>query len=231
MPTSSRYDRTVVNAVAQQGGTLGTKMITFQLNWVQQYAVDVTLDPDTARPSLILSNDGKRVSHGDLKKNLLDNPDRFSYCVCVLGKQSFSSGRCYFEVQVKGKTDWGFGVAQESVNRKGDLIACPPHGYYTISLRNGNEYTTGSVPSIRLCPQPGPERVGVFVDYHQGLDSLYNVEPGPLIYSFIGCCFTEKLYPFFSPCKNEGGKNSGPLVISPVNPTTVDFVGFGDIAP
>uniref|UniRef100_A0A3Q4GX95 RING-type domain-containing protein n=1 Tax=Neolamprologus brichardi TaxID=32507 RepID=A0A3Q4GX95_NEOBR len=63
--------------------------------------VDVTLDPDTANSKLILSDDRKQVHHGDVKKKLPDNPERISYCVNVLGKQSFSSGRFYFEVQVK----------------------------------------------------------------------------------------------------------------------------------
>ncbi|CAL8389313.1 unnamed protein product [Boreogadus saida] len=34
-------------------------------------------------------------------------------------KQSFSSGRFYFEVQVKDKTQWRLGVARVSINRKG----------------------------------------------------------------------------------------------------------------
>ncbi|CAI5678907.1 unnamed protein product [Oreochromis niloticus] len=89
-----------------------------ELKRVQQYAVDVTLDPDTAHPKLN-SDDGKQVKYGDVRKKLPDNPERFSYCVCVLGEQSFSSGRFYFEVQVKGKTDWDLGVATESINRKG----------------------------------------------------------------------------------------------------------------
>lgn len=71
-----------------------------ELKRVQQYTVDVTLDPDTANPYLILSADGKRVSCGDVKKSLPDNPERLSSCA-VLGVQSFSSGRFYYEVQVK----------------------------------------------------------------------------------------------------------------------------------
>ncbi|XP_060730889.1 butyrophilin subfamily 1 member A1-like [Tachysurus vachellii] len=78
----------------------------------KQYAVDVTLDPDSSNPYLILSADGKQVTCGDTRQNLPDTPQRFKYCPCVLGKQSFSSGRFYYEVQVKGKTDWTLGVIQ-----------------------------------------------------------------------------------------------------------------------
>ncbi|XP_042255093.1 E3 ubiquitin-protein ligase TRIM21-like [Thunnus maccoyii] len=189
----------------------------FTVAEVQQYAVDVTLDPDTAHPKLILSDDGKQVNHGDVKKNLPDNPERFSFCANVLGKQSFSSGRFYFEVQVKGKTDWDLGVARESINRKGDIILSPRKGYWTIALRNGNEYSACNDPPVRLSLKSQPQKVGVFVDYEEGLVSFYDVDAAALIYSFTGCSFTEKLYPYFSPRPNYGGKNSAPLIICPVN--------------
>uniref|UniRef100_A0A8C9XJB0 Uncharacterized protein n=1 Tax=Sander lucioperca TaxID=283035 RepID=A0A8C9XJB0_SANLU len=194
------YEGTVVKAVAQLEETLSKemkKLLESELKRVQQYAVDVTLDPDTAHPELILSDDGKQVNHGDVRKNLPDNPERFSKSVCVLGKQSFSSGRFYFEVQVKGKTEWTLGVARESINRKRSITLSPQNGYWTIWLRNGNEYKALAGP---------PE----------GLVSFYDVDAAALIYSFTGCSFTEKLFPYFSPCNNDGGKNSSPLIISPV---------------
>ncbi|XP_074489693.1 E3 ubiquitin-protein ligase TRIM21-like [Sebastes fasciatus] len=190
-----------------------------QLKKVQQSSVDVTLDPDTAYPKLILSNDGKQIKHGDVKKNLPDNPERFVTCPCVLAKQSFSSGRFYYEVQVKGKTTWDLGVARESINRKGRIELSPEDGYWTMCLRNKKEYNVCTNPSVCLSLKSQPEKVGVFVDYEEGLVSFYDVDAAALIYSFTGCSFTEKLYPFFGPSPNCGGKNSAPLIISPVNHT------------
>ncbi|XDV46584.1 hypothetical protein PO909_014457, partial [Leuciscus waleckii] len=63
-----------------------------------------------------------------------------------------------------------------------------------------------------------PEKVGVFVDYEEGLIYFYDVESRSHIYSFTGQTFTEKLYPYFNPCDNDKGKNSNPLIITPVSP-------------
>ncbi|XP_039664230.1 E3 ubiquitin-protein ligase TRIM21-like [Perca fluviatilis] len=216
-PTS--YEGTVVRAVAQLEETLSKKMkklVKAELKRVQQYAVDVTLDPDTAHPDLNLSDDGKQVNHGDVKKNLPDNPERFSYCACVLGEQSFSSGRFYFEVQVKGKTEWDLGVARESINRKGNITLNPEDGFWIIWMTNENEYEALDAPPVLLSLKSRPQKVGVFVDYEEGLVSFYDVDAAAFIYSFTGCSFTEKLFPYFSPDCNDGGKNSAPLIISPV---------------
>ncbi|XP_005953325.1 E3 ubiquitin-protein ligase TRIM21-like [Haplochromis burtoni] len=217
------YEGTVVRAVAQLEETIRKhmkkKLFEAELKRVQQYAVDVTLDPDTAYPALILSDDGKQVHCGDVKKNLPDNPERFSDYIMVLGEQSFSSGRFYFEVQVKGKTEWDLGVARESINRKREITVSPENGFWTVRLRYGNEYKARTGPSVPLWLQPGPEKVGVFVDYEEGLVSFYDVGAAALIYSFTGCSFTHKLHPYFSPCGSDGGKNSAPLIICPVNQT------------
>ncbi|XP_035772247.1 E3 ubiquitin-protein ligase TRIM21-like [Neolamprologus brichardi] len=218
------YEGTVGRAVDQLEETI-RKLVKkklcegVQLKKVQQYAVDVTLDPDTANSWLILSDDGKQVYCGDEGKKFSDNPERFSDSPCVLGEQGFSSGRFYFEVQVKGKTDWTLGVARESINRKGKIPLRPQDGFWTVWLRNRNKYSACASPPVPLCLQPGPEKVGVFVDYEEGLVSFYDVGAAALIYSFTGCSFTHKLHPYFCPCHNDGGKNSAPLIICPVNQT------------
>ncbi|XP_047431897.1 zinc-binding protein A33-like [Mugil cephalus] len=213
------YEGTVVRAVTQLEETLSKEKKKAELKRVQQYAVDVTLDPDTAHPELILSDDRKQVHCGDVRKNLPDNPERFSHCHNVLGKKSFSSGRVYFEVHVKGKTDWTVGVARESINRKGKVTLSPENGLWTIWLRNRNEYKALSGPPVCLSLGSCLEKVGVFVDYEEGLVSFHDVDTAALIYSFTGCYFTDKLYPYFNPCLNDGGKNSAPLIICPVNQT------------
>ncbi|XP_073677739.1 E3 ubiquitin-protein ligase TRIM39-like [Garra rufa] len=210
---------TLRGALTQLQDTLNKKLShpATELKWMQQYAVDVTLDPDTAYPKLILSDDGKQVRCGDIKQKLSDNPKRFDRYTNVLGKEGFSSRRFYFEVQVKGKTKWDLGVARESIDRKGENTLCPDNGFWTVWLRNGNEYSGKNNTSVSLSLRVKPQRVGVFVDYEEGLVSFYDVESSSHIYSFTGQSFTDKLYPFFSPCNNDEGKNSSPLVIMPVS--------------
>uniref|UniRef100_A0A668AFE7 Uncharacterized protein n=1 Tax=Myripristis murdjan TaxID=586833 RepID=A0A668AFE7_9TELE len=218
----SSYEGSVSRAVAQLEETLSKemkKLLEAELKRVQHFEVDVTLDPDTANPKLILSDDGKQVKHGDVRKNLPDNPERFSSCPCVLGKQSFSSGRFYYEVQVKGKTKWNLGVASGLIERKENIPLRPKNGFWTIWLRNKNEYEALADSDVCLSLKSPPQKVGVFVDYEEGLVSFYDVDAAALIYSFTDCGFTEKLLPYFSPCVNAGGENSAPLIICPVNHT------------
>ncbi|KAM6961554.1 uncharacterized protein LKV04_020570 [Tautogolabrus adspersus] len=188
-----------------------------ELKTVQQFAVDVTLDPETAHRELILSNDGKQISHASVKQMFSDSSKRFLCNFCVVGKQSFSSGRFYYEVQVGGKTDWLLGVVRESINRKTPLTFSSKKGLCTVWLNDGNEFVAYADHQIHLRLKSKPQKVGVFVDYEEGLVSFYDVDAPALIYSFTGCNFTEKLYPIFNPRNNNGGRNSTPLIICPVN--------------
>uniref|UniRef100_A0A3P9C0Z3 Uncharacterized protein n=1 Tax=Maylandia zebra TaxID=106582 RepID=A0A3P9C0Z3_9CICH len=140
---------------------------------------------------------------------------RFSKFVCVLGKQSFSSGRFYFEVQIKYMTKWILGVVRESVNRKEAITPSPDEGYWTVA-EHKNICVALDKPQVCLSLQSVPEKVGVFVDYEEGLVSFHNVDHATLIYSFTGCSFMEKLCPLFYPGVNDDGKNSGRLIICPV---------------
>lgn len=210
------YEGTIVKAVSELDTQLHPliKMVA-ELKRVQQYALDVTLDPDSAHPNLIVSYDKKQVYDSNMR-NVPGGPDRFSVSHFVLGEDIFDSGRYYFQVQVKGKTAWTLGVAEESINRKISINLTPQNGFWTISLRNNNQYKANDGPSIVLSLESAPENIGVFVDYDEDIVSFYDVDTAALIWSFTDCNFTENLFPFFGPCSNKDGTNPAPLIINTV---------------
>uniref|UniRef100_A0A8C5ACL1 E3 ubiquitin-protein ligase TRIM39-like n=1 Tax=Gadus morhua TaxID=8049 RepID=A0A8C5ACL1_GADMO len=157
------------------------KLSDAELKRVQQYEVDVTLDPDTAHPTLILSEDGKQVHDGG----------------------SFSSGRFYFEVQVKEKTVWWLGVVRESIDRKG-LTALTPETGHWILLYYQDVLVFKDKPDVRLPLRAEIQKVGVFVDYDEGVVSFYDVEARVHLYSATGCIFSEPLYPLLCPGFHKG---------------------------
>ncbi|KAJ0064191.1 hypothetical protein NL108_001497 [Boleophthalmus pectinirostris] len=135
-------------AVSELKKTLNTEMEKFfkaELEKAQEFAVEVSLDPDTAQPKLVLSKDLKQVHFRDQRQTLPDNPERFSCWFCVLGKQTFSSGKFYFKVHVKRKTAWKLGVAKESVDRKDTNPQTVQKGYWLLRMYS-DQYETSEDP-------------------------------------------------------------------------------------
>ncbi|MGH0129174.1 UNVERIFIED_CONTAM: hypothetical protein FKN15_037614 [Acipenser sinensis] len=175
-------------------------------------AVDVTLDPDTIHPKLILTEDGKQVRPGDKRQPLPDNPKRFDHYVYALGKEGFTSRRHYWEVKVGERISWRLGVTRESSQRKGYFSVNPQQGFWTV-LRD-DERNLFSAVTDPLTPLPKnlkPRKLGVYLDYEGGQLSFYNVETRSLIFTFTDT-FTEKLYPLICPGYSDG-KNAAPLII------------------
>ncbi|XP_008277909.1 E3 ubiquitin-protein ligase TRIM39-like [Stegastes partitus] len=188
-----------------------------EMTMMQKYAVDVVLDPDTAHPNIVLSADGKQAGRGELLHIVPDYPQRFDPVICVLSKKGFLSGRVYFQVAVGQKTFWDLGVVKESVNRKGMITSKPENGFWTVRLRNGNEYRALDSPSVVISLKEKPQTVGVFMDYEEGTVSFFDVENRVHIYTFTSCLFSERVFPFLSPGVCDEGKNTSPLIITAAN--------------
>ncbi len=174
--------------------------------------MNVILDADTAHRRLIVSDDGKQVKYGNTER-VERGKDRFDGYLGVVGKEGFSSGCFYFEVQVKGQTKWDLGVARKSSYREGaiDLTLSPERGYWIVRRRY-EEYQARDSSAYSLSLSVDPQRVGVFVNYENGLVSFYDVESSSHIYTYTNQSFNEKLYPFVCLGYNSN-KNSTPLII------------------
>ncbi|XP_072568333.1 erythroid membrane-associated protein-like isoform X1 [Paramormyrops kingsleyae] len=164
-------------------------------NWITEAAVEVTLDPDTANPDLLISHDGKRMRCGFERKEVPNFHRRFDGWWCAVGTQSFASGRHYWEVEV-GERDWRLGVVKESALRKGYKSLNTEMGYLTLRVERGTEFKALTVPFSPLPSSLIPRKVGVYLDYDNGQLSFYNVENRSHIYTYNET-FTEKLYPLF----------------------------------
>lgn len=178
--------------------------------------VDVNLDPTTAHQRLVLSDNGKTVKDGGPNQNAPDLPGRFDMFGSILAINRLSSGKSYWEVEVTNKTGWDLGIARHDANRKGKLSLTPDEGYWVIVHFEGDMYGALTVPPVNLSVAVKPSRVGVFVDYEDGLVSFYNVTAQTHIYSFTKCSFGDEILPYFSPHLKQNGENSDPLIICAV---------------
>ncbi|XP_041087850.1 uncharacterized protein LOC121302095 [Polyodon spathula] len=158
-------------------------------------AVDVTLDPNTAHPLLILSRDGKHVRWEEQQQGFPDNPERFDWWRSVLGKEGFTSGRHYWEVEVGENRRWILGVSRESIHRKGVMRWSPEEGYWAVG-RDGEPFLALTDPPAPLASKQALRKVGVYLDYEKKQLSFYNAETRSLICT-LADNFSGKLYPIF----------------------------------
>uniref|UniRef100_A0A8C5KVT5 Tripartite motif-containing 58 n=1 Tax=Jaculus jaculus TaxID=51337 RepID=A0A8C5KVT5_JACJA len=176
---------------------------------LRKFRVDVKLDPATAHPSLLLTADLRSVQDGELRRGVPNNPERFDTWPCILGLQGFSSGRHYWEVVVGERAEWGLGVCQDTVLRKGETTPSPENGIWAMWLLKGAEYMVLAEPSLPLLQKKRPRCIGIFLDYEAGEVSFYDVTNGSYIYTF-NQLFSGVLRPYFFIC------DTMPIILPPM---------------
>uniref|UniRef100_A0A8D0H9A0 B30.2/SPRY domain-containing protein n=1 Tax=Sphenodon punctatus TaxID=8508 RepID=A0A8D0H9A0_SPHPU len=158
---------------------------------------NVTLDPDTAHPQLVLSEDRKSVRCGERRQDLPDNPERFDPYTCVLGREGFASGRHCWEVEVGDGPRWAVGVARESVKRRGQITFTPELGIW--ALGRWGQYRAFTSPQwTRLSLSRPPRRIQVCLDWAGGQVAFIDADTKAPIFTFLPASFSgERIRPWF----------------------------------
>ncbi|KAF7709245.1 zinc-binding protein A33-like isoform X1 [Silurus meridionalis] len=174
---------------------------------IVQYT-NVTLDPNTAHPKLIVSNDLTLVRTSDEDQHLPNNPERFNELLCILGSEGFNSGTHCWDVKVGDSTVWVVGVMTESAQRKGKINS--RSGLWYLRYYDGI-YNACSTPeqSIPIKVVNKLQRIRVQLDWDKGKLSFSDPLTKTHIFTFTHA-FNEKILPLI----NVGCKVSPMKIIS-----------------
>lgn len=172
------------------------------------------MDPKTAHPYLVLSEDLRSIRLRNVQQDVPGNPGRFDFSATVLGVESFTSGRHYWEVDVQKATEWQLGVYEDSAGRKGDTLKASGNKVLLTGSMMGTDYTFWVFPPLkRVSLGEQMHKVGVFLDCKYQRISFYDVTKSLLIYNFSHLAFQGALRPIFSLCIPSGGTDSNSLSI------------------
>ncbi|MEJ1272849.1 tripartite motif-containing 41 [Cricetulus griseus] len=191
----------------------------------QAARVDLTLDPDTAHPALMLSPDRRGVRLAERRQEVPEHSKRFSADCCVLGAQGFRSGRHYWEVEVGGRRGWAVGAARESTHHKekvssggssvssGDASSSRHHHrrrrlhlpqqlllqreVWCVGTHGKRYQAQSSTEQTLLSPCEKPRRFGVYLDYEAGRLGFYNADTLAHVHTFSAAFLGERVFPFF----------------------------------
>ncbi|XP_060094995.1 E3 ubiquitin-protein ligase TRIM7-like isoform X1 [Heteronotia binoei] len=158
---------------------------------------NVTLDPDTASPWLILSEGQKSVQIGEKPQALPTSPERFEKYLAVLGCEGFTGGCHFWEVIVGSEESWIVGVASKSVRRKGGLTFAPEEGIWAVGKWAGmHRVCIKAYPPLTVTGEL--KRIRVCLNYAGGRVAFFDADRAALLYEFSGASFFgATLLPFF----------------------------------
>lgn len=179
-------------------------------------AVAVNLAEDTAHSKLVFSQEGRYVKNGASASSWplfftawsyaagWRNPqrttgfvERFQHLPCVLGKNVFTSGKHYWEVENRGSLEVAAGVCREDImGIPGGSTMCPKAGIWAVGWSSAGFWPLTGTSVSPTKREPALQRVGVFLDHGAGEVSFYNAVDGEHLHTF-SCSSSLRLRPFF----------------------------------
>ncbi|KAJ1130938.1 hypothetical protein NDU88_009282 [Pleurodeles waltl] len=187
------------NIIKEVKETLNEKLYASYL-WRQarKFARDITFDLDTAHPLCAFSDDRKSVKVGKTWQDVPNTAERFDKRLCVLGKESFSFGRHYWEVAIGSAKNWDIGVCDASASRKGFFQPTSDNRYWALGLEDGVKHKIFTSPSVTPLFSGQPLRVlGVLLDCEAGNVTFYNVEEPSKLFTIYSRPVPSNFRPYF----------------------------------
>ena len=113
------------------------------------------------------------------------------------GARAFTSGRHYWELDVTYSSSWILGICKDILITDTNISIYSEEACVLFSKKVNNHYSlfTNAPPYIQYVKRP-LGRIGMFLDYDNGIVSFYDVCRGSLIYSFLPSPFSFPLKPF-----------------------------------
>lgn len=183
---------------------LFTHNISFLFVWTDGSVP--SLDADTAHPKLRLSENNREVTYSETQQPYTEHAARFSSFPQVLASAALQGGRWYWEVKVSVEEGrWKVGVCEGRIERKGQKdtsrLGCNSYSWCLACDKKKVEALHNKVSEP--VDADGLQRVGVFLDFEEGVLSFFQVTAGGsllLMHSYKHS-FIDPVYPAFSVSK------------------------------
>ncbi|XP_073746033.1 E3 ubiquitin-protein ligase TRIM17 isoform X2 [Callorhinus ursinus] len=185
-----------------------------QIEVLKSFQEDVVPDPATAYPYFLLYESRQKRHLTTPLEGAPHGKDRFLAYPSAVGRETFSSGRHYWEVgmNLTGDALWALGVCRDNVSRRDRVPKSPENGFWVVQLCKEKKYLpVTSAPTPVTLAEP-PSHIGVFLDFEAGDMSFYNLKDGSHLHTYTQPELSGPLQTFF--CL--GALKSGQMVISTV---------------
>ncbi|KAI7794599.1 E3 ubiquitin/ISG15 ligase TRIM25-like [Triplophysa rosa] len=166
--------------------------------------LDLTFNPATAHPGLLLSTDLKTVKQcgGGKSGSAGDHSERFTTAAQVMCSQGFSTGVHMWTVEIGPGCMWSVGLCYKSILRKGDHSKLG-HNSSSWRLQWKSKKLTACYDSVNVPLGDGlivpPKKVEVTLDYEGGTVAFHSTGHGGRkqhLHTF-SALFKDVVYPAF----------------------------------